>query len=356
MKDKELTLEQLEEMEADLLQIEEQKDGHYAQLINIYKEMHSKLILLARKDPKQYGDYLQYIKKRLLACYIKYGTYLKMNHVKDDASAIASLKKAIALDKHNPIAHYRLGFLTYKERDYVPAVQYFQRAIDSQPYYQNREYVLNEQQLFHAHMYLTNSALYVANQSYQDMERLEWSDVDLLPDYEISPIYAILSQNENYLSSHAFYQVTKDQVCHCSIETCNEIAENPPNHTLVLYFGDREISCLFNGKEVVLSKDRADLLRHMLLMCSKDSPGTRVTFRNYFDSYGKDGEVNSASFRQRISRLRANLDQIGLKDHIIQIRHLDETAYYFDENLPFIVLYRVDDVVANEYITLQSRN
>ena len=85
-----------------------------------------------------------------------------MNHVKDDASAIASFKKAIALDKQNPIAHYRLGFLTYKERDYVLAVQYFQRAIDSQPYYQNREYVLNEQQLFHAHMYLTNSALYVA--------------------------------------------------------------------------------------------------------------------------------------------------------------------------------------------------
>ena len=89
MKDKELTLEQLEEKEADLLQIEEQKDGHYAQLINIYKEMHRKLILLARKEPNQYGDYLQYIKKRLLACYIKYGTYLKMNHVKDDASAIA---------------------------------------------------------------------------------------------------------------------------------------------------------------------------------------------------------------------------------------------------------------------------
>ena len=279
-----------------------------------------------------------------------------MNHVKDDASAIGSLKKAIALDKHNPIAHYRLGFLSYKERDYVSAVQYFQKAIDSQPYYENREYVLNEQQLFHAHMYLTNSALYVANQSYQDMEKLEWSDVDQLPDYEISPIYAILSQNENYLSSHAFYQVTKDQVRHCSIETCNEIAENPPKHTLVLYFGDREISCIFNGKEVVLSKDRADLLRHMLLMCSKDSPGTRVTFRNYFDSFGKDGEVNSASFRQRISRLRANLDKIGLKDHIIQTRYLDETAYYFDENIPFMVLYRVDDVVANEYINLHSHN
>ena len=56
-----------------------------------------------------------------------------MNHVKDDASAIASLKKAIALDKHNPIAHYRLGFLSYKKQDYVAAVQYFQQAIIFSP-------------------------------------------------------------------------------------------------------------------------------------------------------------------------------------------------------------------------------
>ncbi|USK71244.1 hypothetical protein [Peribacillus asahii] len=356
MRYKELTLEQLEDMEVELLQKEEQKDGYYSQLINIYKEMHSKLISLARKDPLQYSDYLQYIKKRLIACYIKYGTYLKMKHVKDEASAISSLVKAITLDKHNPIAHYRLGFLLYKARDYVHALQYFQIAIDSQPFYQNREYVLNEQQLFHAHMYLTNSALYVANQSYQDMEKLEWRDSDQLPDYEISPIYAILSQNENYLLSHAIYQVTKNQVRTCSIETCNEIAEKPPENTLVLYFGDRETLCIFNGKEVVLSIDLADILRHMLLMCSKDRPGTRITFRHYFDSLGKDGEVVDATFRKRISRLRSKLDQIGTKDYIIQTRHLDETAYYFDENIPYMVLYRVDDVVANEYITLHSSN
>ncbi|MFB9986512.1 hypothetical protein [Bacillus benzoevorans] len=107
---------------------------------------------------------------------------------------------------------------------------------------------------------------------------------------------------------------------------------------------------------MVLSSDRADILRHMLLMCSKDSPGTRVTFRNYFGSYGKDGEVTNENFRQRISRLRSKMDQIGLKDHIIQTRHLDETAYYFDENLSYMVLYRVDDVVANEYISLHSSN
>jgi hypothetical protein len=106
MRNKEFTLEQLEDMEAELLQKDEQKDGYYYQLIHIYKEMHSKPIWLAKKDPEQYDHYLHYVVKRLIALYIKYGTYLKMNHVKDDASAITSLKRAIALDKYNPIAHY----------------------------------------------------------------------------------------------------------------------------------------------------------------------------------------------------------------------------------------------------------
>lgn len=355
MRIQELTLEQLEDMEAELIQREEQRDGYYSQLINIYKEMHRKLILLAKKDSEQYNHYLKYIIKRLIALYIKYGTYLKMTHVKDDASAISSLKKAISLDGHNPIAHYRLGFLSYKKHDFVLALHYFQSAIDYQAYYQNREYLLNQQQLFHAHMYLTNSALYVANQSYKEMEKLDCEDSDRLPDYEISPIYAILSQNENYLRTHAFYQVTKNQISQCSLDACNEIVENPPKNTMVLYFGDRETLCIFNEKEVVLSVDLGDIFRHMLLMCSEERPGTRITLRHYFDRLGKDGEVASATFRQRISRLRSKLDQIGLKDSIFQTRHIDETAYYFNEKISYIVLYRIDDIVANEYIDLHSK-
>ena len=110
---------------------------------------------------------------------------------------------------------------------------------------------------------------------------------------------------------------------------------------------------IFNGKEVSLSIDQAGLLRHMLLVCSKDRPGTRITFREFFNSYGKDGEVINSTFRKGIERLRAKLNQIGLEERIIQTRHLNETAYFFDENIPYIILYRIDDMVANdEYITL----
>lgn len=355
MRIQELTLEQLEDMEAGLIQREEQADGYYSQLIHIYKEMHRKLILLAKKDSEQYDHYLKYVIKRLIALYIKYGTYLKMNHQKDDASAFSSLKKAISLDRYNPIAHYRLGFLSYKNRDFAHALQYFQSAIEYQVSYQKNEYLLNQQQLFHAQMYLTNSALYVANRSYKEMEKLNWGDADMLPDYEISPIYAILCKNENYLRSHAFYKVKKNQISHCSLETCNEIVENLSKNTMALYFGDREIFSKFNEKEVALSVGLADFFRHLLLMCSEERPGTRITLRHYFDRFDEDGEVAEATFRQRISRLRSKLDQIGLKDSIFQTRILDETAYYFNEKISYIVLYRIDDIVANEYINLHSK-
>ena len=350
-----MTLEQLEDAEAELWQNEEQEDGHYAQLIQIYEEMYKKLRLLDRKDSEQYSTYLQYIKKRLTACYIKYGTYLKMSLVKDDHLAIQSLQKAIHLDRYNPISHYRLGFLSYKKHDYVKALHYFQAATDFQQTYQNREYLLNERQLFNAHLYLTNSALYVANQSYQNMEKLEWKGSEQLPEYEISPIYEILSQNDHYLLSQAFYQVTKDQVHNCSKEDCDDVIDLPPINTLVLYFHDRKNYLVFNEKLETLSIDLADTLRHMLLMCSKDLPGTRMTFQNYFENFGKDGAVVPSTFRKRMERIRAKLDEIGLKDTIIQTRYKDETAYYFDEKIPFIVLYRVDDMVATEYINL-NRN
>ena len=351
MRLKDLSMEQLEDMEQELHQNEEQKDGFYSQLIDIYKEIYNRLISLARKDPEQYSDSLEYTKKRLVSFLIKYGTYIKMNHVKDDHLAMSSLKRAIELDRNNPIAHYRLGFLFYKDRDYTHAVQYFQAALDFQSIYENRDYQLNEQQLFHAHMYLTNSALNVANQSYQQMEQLKWRDSDQLPNYELSPIYTIMSHNEDYLQANAFYQVTKDGSCNCSKETCEELAENPPRNTLLLYF-DRENYLIFNGKEVSLSIDQAGLLRHMLLVCSKNRPGTRITFREFFNSYGKDGEVINSTFRKGIERLRTKLIQIGLEERIIQTRHLNETAYFFDENIPYIVLYRIDDMLANEYITL----
>lgn len=312
MRLRDLSLEKLEELEQELHDQEEPNDGYYAQLVNIYKEMHRRLIPLAKKDPNQYGHSLQYTKKLLMSYLIKYGTYLKMANVKDDDLAIKSLKEAIHFDPFNPMAHYRLGFLSYKNRDFNSAVQYFQSAIIFHPTYKNTDYFLNEQQMFHAHMYLTNSALQVAGKTYKEMDKLEWGQTEQLPNYELSPIYKMLSHNDEYLLANAFYKITKQNISTCSKQECENIIDNNPPNTVILYFNDRENIIMFNGTEVSVSQKQAEILRHMLLLCSKDKPGTRMTFRDFFSSFGEDGEVKIKTFRKPMERLNEKLNTIGL--------------------------------------------
>lgn len=349
---KDLSIEQLEEREQELHDNVEQNDGYYSQLVNIYEEMHKRLSPLARKDPERYGGPVNYTKKLLVSYLIKYGTYLKMNNMKDDKLAVNSLKKALRFDPTNPMAHYRLGFLSYKVQDFCDAVQFFQSAIDFQQTYNNRAYLLNEQQLYHAHMYLTNSALHVASHSYKEMEKFEWGKLEQLPNYELSSIYKIMSHNDEYLQANAFYKVTNNHVSTCSKETCEEIVDHNPPNTMILYFNDRENIVMFNGNEEALSPSRADMLRHLLLKCTKEQPGTRITFRDYFSSTGTDGEVNKKTLQKAIGRLRDKLMDIGLLSDIFGVtQHRGETGYYFNEGISCIVMFRVDDVAGSEYIT-----
>jgi tetratricopeptide (TPR) repeat protein len=351
MRLRDLSLEQLEELEQELHDQEEPNDGYYAELVNLYKEMHRRLNPLAKKDPNQYGFSMQYTQKLLVSYLIKYGTYLKMTKIKDDDLAIKSLKEAIDFDPINPMAHYRLGFLSYKNKDFSSAVQYFESAIDFHPTYKNTDYTLNEKQLVHAYMYLTNSALHVAGKTYKKMEKLERGQSEQLPNYELSPIYKLLSHNDDYLLANAFYKITNQNICTCSKQDCEDTIENYPHNTVVLYFNDRENIIMFNGREVKVSQKQAETLRHMLLLCSKDQPGTRMTFRDFFSSFGEDGEVKIKTFRKSMERLNEKLGTIGLEDAIKGARYREEPAYSFEENIPYMVLYRVDDLAGNEYVS-----
>jgi Tfp pilus assembly protein PilF len=97
----------------------------------------------------------------LISYLVRYGTYLKTQYQKDDYAAEHSLKKAIQYDRENPIAHYRLGFLSYKKESYSSALVHFQNATHHQKTYSNNEYRLTNQQVYNAHLYLSNSALYI---------------------------------------------------------------------------------------------------------------------------------------------------------------------------------------------------
>jgi len=335
-------LEELEELESELLKQDETKDGYYSRLISMYRQMHDLLRLLKREEPEEYKDQFQYVKYKLVAHYIKYGTYMKMGKEKDPNLAKMALQNALKYDPDNPIAHYRIGFLAYQNRQYSEALRSFQKAIDAPTYYQHKEFMLNETQLYYANLYSMNSALYVVEKTQQELQKVEQKPSGL--SYVLSPLLAIIQRNEEELLQQAFYCITREEKRTCSKEECEELSDKEwEEPTLVLYFADRQTVCLYNGEDTTLSFDRADILRHLLLACSAEKPGTRNQFTSYF---GEREEVRGNTFRQKVGRLIKDLEKISAEHIIKQTTVNNETAYYIAENVPYVVLYRVDDIVA----------
>lgn len=350
LKIKDLTLDELELLEQDLHENGEKSDyGYYMQLVIVYEMMYKKLKSLARNNGPQYDHSLQHTKNVFISHLIKFGPYIKMNHFKDDGNAVELLIKAIGLEQKLPIAYYRLGFLAYKHGKYGSAVRYFQQALNKQ-LLNDPSYALNQQQEFHAHMYLANSALYVASHTYETMEKLPYLPEEQLPNLELSPLFETLSSNEKYLLNHAFYKITKNKTETWSKEACEDLYENSEPNELVLYFNDRENILLFNGEEVIITPTQANMIRHFLLSSSKENPCTRMTMRDFFGRTGSDGEVRKNTFIKSIERLRGTLRSIDIPEIIDVTQYRGETAYYFNESVPFTVLFRVDEAFGNEYV------
>ena len=223
------------------------------------------------------------------------------------------------------------------------ALTYLQQALKFQQMSKDNRYLLNDQQILNAHLYLTNSALYIASQSYENINLLPNHNQTELPNYEFSELYPRLADFEIYLKKNAFYKITRDSKTTCSREECEELLRLEPQDTIVLYLNDRNIKLLFNENPETMSQELSDILRYLLLKSNEANPATRFTLQNFFPSSKNEGIVKNATFRKRFSRLKSKMDSCQIPTVIHLANNPVETAYYFDGSLPFIIMYRVDE-------------
>jgi tetratricopeptide (TPR) repeat protein len=337
------SIDELLDLEEELRSsIYEGDDSSLINLIVVYEELYRKISL---DIDSEFATSLEGIHKRLISYLIRYGTYLKMVDQKDDGSAISSLRKAVRYDRENPIAYYRLGFLTYKQRKYVEAISLFKNALHYHPIYKGKEYRLNDQQLYNAHLYLTNSALHIAEKTQRSLEKLSIAATqDRLPNLEISALYELIQQNEGYLLSHAFTIYSNEGMRKASKDECERLIESQTSTTLILYFSDRTNSIHINGREETLSVSQAEMLRYFLLKSNEVNPATRHKFFNLYDNRGKLFEMPKNTYIQNVNRLKAKLRLLGVPSIIETKNTSHETGYYFNQELPFMVMYRSDDI------------
>ncbi|WP_338448424.1 hypothetical protein R4Z09_19615 [Niallia oryzisoli] len=338
------TIEELLDLEEELIEAKEnEKDNSLVELIRLYEELFRK-ISADRKS--EYTSSLDQIKKTLVAYLVRYGSYLKTQYQKDDHSAASTLKKAIMYQKELPLAYYRHGFLSYKQRDYLKAITHFQLAIDYQEKCSQTVYLLNQQQLYNAQLYKSNSALYIADTANAYLKEIESEELSAkAPSYEQSPLFQLISQNEAFLHAHAFTVVSAGESRLCSKEECeNIIVENLLPDTFILYFSDGEHSLYFNRKNVRLSINHAEILRFFFLHTTEQSPATKYHFERIFseNQRGK-GEIPTNTYIQNVRRIQKKIESLsGTHPVITNKRYQGQTGYYYNQTIPYTIIHRSD--------------
>ncbi|WP_147533004.1 hypothetical protein [Bacillus marasmi] len=335
------TIDELLDMEQELLDAEEdENNGIVYMRISIYKALLSKI---SADKTSEYITSLEKIKTKLISYLIQHGTYLKTVYQKDDHAAESTLKDALKYERHLPIVHYRLGFLNYKKRKFTTALIHFENALKIQTRDNNKQYHLNQQQLYYCHLYLANCGLFIAQNAQRSLDELELNvKPNVIQKYETSSLFHLIKHNEALIEKHGYQIITNEGSRYCSLEECEAAFER--NNTMILDLTKRENIISYNQKDKPLSKNQVELLRFLLLKSNLDTPITKHDVYDLFNNADENGEIPTNTYIQNITRLNQRLSNAGIPIKVIENKpDHQETAYYYNQLIPFIIIHRSDD-------------
>lgn len=330
-----LSIDRLVDMEFELTKEKnEGKENVIRRLIEVQRAIYLKL---RRDRDNEYYSSLEKIKNDLISNLVQYGSYLKVEYRKDDQAADGALRQVLMIDSQNPIAHYRLGFLNYKKRNYHLAIVYFHNTLRYHKSNPTTPYSLNERQQYNATLYLSNSALHIATEAHEQLNKIE-GDYEQV-NYELSPIYSLIFNQDEHIQNNSYKILTKDSETYGSIQKCEEIIDSRKDE-VILYFSDYEIFIYYKQYYTTIPISRASLLKSLMLQSDKKTPLTQ------YDLNDEVGNVLPNTFTALIGRLRKNLESCHIPSSIIQTRPRErdryETGYYYNHSFPFIIIQRTD--------------
>ena len=162
---------------------------------------------------------------------------------------------------------------------------------------------------------------------------------------EISPLYEIIKQNEAYLQNHAFSMTSQKEVTMCSKDECENLIDSDCSGLIILYFSNRGHSIFYKGEEVSLSINQAEMLKTFMLESNEKRPATKHEFDSLFNLEKDGAEIPDNTYIIAVRRLRGKLDRYRIPSPlIINKRYRDETGYFYDQTVPYLVIQRADDV------------
>ncbi|QTD39470.1 hypothetical protein [Sporosarcina sp. Te-1] len=334
------------ELQTQLLALLEQRDDGDNFVMHRIIETEEKLLRQMRQEPERYAIQHRQLQTRLVDHLINYGSYLKTEYRKDDVSAKRSLQKALRYERMLPLAHYRLGFLAYKEKDYSAAIQQFEQALLYQSQYPDHRHQLSDQQMYHAQLYKTNSALFIAAASYEEIVAYKQSGeveeraIDQSP---LPHLYKLITDTTELLTLQEVQVLDASGERTCSREEYDHLLENTRDSHLLLDLTDREAFVRFGKKSVAISRQEWELLRDLM---TRSSQSRGLLLDDAIESF--NGRPRSNAYAQKIRRLRRKLSVLPLTADVIgtlprdQVREREGSYYYKSDVLPYLVVQLAD--------------
>lgn len=140
------------------------------------------------------------LRNQLVKLYVRQAEYFKLSPEPNYKTARLYLKKALQLEKENPIANYRLGYVEYVDQNWSKAIYHLNRAIDGT----DLESISEVQETL-AHMFLVNCGIELARESLAEIEFKELQ-FDSKNDEKLTHYRNTLKVQEERLFERLYYR------------------------------------------------------------------------------------------------------------------------------------------------------
>lgn len=333
-----MSLEELLALREELqVSVDKEKSVSLSALIGVEEEL---LRRLSRQKKGESPYDVKEIQRDLIAHLVHFGAYTKTYYKRDHVDDQKSLAKVLKYDRGNALAYYRLGMYAYRKSFYITAAVHFNNALKSHERDADSPYSLSDQQHYQVLLYLQNSTLKVAIET-ADMTRTaeEKMDEKSMANLKLPPIQENIRHYEVYLENHAFTVLSERGLKLASKEECEQLM-NPDNKEspLILYFSDAQQSVIFQKQEVSLTILQASMLKRVLLNHTEGKPLEKGKLADLFASRDQAGKVPDAIYKQAFTRLKKQLDKLGLGEVIIG----QEDGNLYLSEIPFLCIQRIE--------------
>ncbi|MGM8365798.1 tetratricopeptide repeat protein [Virgibacillus sp. W0181] len=237
------------------------------------------------------------VERLLVQLYVRQGEYFKMSDRPDPRIAEENFKKALQLQRDNPIAHYRLAHVFYRKEAYGQAASHFEKALTG-----SITEALNDTQRQLTYMLLVNCGILMAKEA---LKELEEEDANLYVERDVNDSLIdkyrreLLVNSERALARSYYRLITEEGERIISDHYADEM---DGTGEVLLYKGEEGKFLVFSNERYQLSPTQFTVMYYFI----KSKSGLTLEGINQQLEHQLD-EVRGDAFRRALSQFRNSI-------------------------------------------------